>query len=247
MFLKRILGDRIPPHSGIAESVLRCSIAYNRHGGYCVPSSSRRRPAARKILSGGIWEPETIEYMSAHCGKGDIVHAGAYFGDFIPALSRACASGATIWAFEPNPENYRCALVTTFINELDNVVVTHAGLGARTGWLTMVTSDRKGRPLGGASRIVENRFKEGKHRYAEVQIVRIDDVVPADRQIDILQLDVEGFEQSALAGAAETLRRCRPTLILETAPEEAWLSENILPLGYRITGKAHDNVILTIE
>lgn len=212
-----------------------------------MPLSSRRRPAARKILSGEVWEPETIEYMSAHCRKGDIVHAGTYFGDFIPALSRACASGAKIWAFEPNPENYRCALVTTLINDLDNVALTKAGLGARAGSLAMMTCDRKGRSLGGASRIVESQLHGGKHQYAEVKIVRIDDVVPADRHVEVLQLDVEGFERPALAGAMETIRRCKPTLILETAPGDAWLAESILPLGYRITGKVHDNIILEVQ
>jgi hypothetical protein len=85
--------------------VLQCCIAYNKYGGYCVPLASRYRVAARKILAGEVWEPTTIEFLMSYGSHGDIVHAGAYFGDFLPALSRSCAPGAKVWAFEPNPEN----------------------------------------------------------------------------------------------------------------------------------------------
>ena len=71
--------------------------------------------------------------MSKNCGTGDLVHAGTYFGDFIPALSRVCAPDAKVWAFEPNPENYRCALITTTLNNLHNVEIKNAGLGSQEG------------------------------------------------------------------------------------------------------------------
>jgi len=70
-------------------------------------------------------------------------------------------------------------------------------------------------------------------------------VLPSDRHIAIIELDVEGFEKPALAGALETIKRCKPILILETLPEEDWLNENIFNLGYRKMGKVHENTILT--
>lgn len=84
-------------------------ISHNEYGKYCVPKSSSIRPAARKILSGEVYEPETIEFMRVNCGDGDVVHAGAYFGDFLPALSAGMSAGGKVWAFEPNFENYYCA------------------------------------------------------------------------------------------------------------------------------------------
>jgi FkbM family methyltransferase len=228
-----------------SDAVLQCCIAYNKYGGYCVPLSSRHRPAAKKILAGDIWEPVTIEFLMSHCGSSDIVHAGTFFGDFLPALSQSLAPGATVWAFEPQPENYRCALITTYINGLENVIeLRNAGLGERQGSLSMMTADPDGRSLGGSSRIVKQCGDESS---ISVQIVTIDDIVPSDRNVSIIQLDVEGFEQPALSGALMTIRRCRPILVLETLPEERWLSENILQLGYRIDGTIHDNTVLRAE
>ena len=99
-------------YAGENKSVLQCCVAYNDFGGYCIPFSSKHRPSVQLVMSGGIWEPETIRYMTANCAGGDIVHAGTYFGDFIPALPMACSVGTKLWAFEPNPENYRRSLGT---------------------------------------------------------------------------------------------------------------------------------------
>ncbi len=225
-------------------SVLQCCVSYNKYGGYCLPLSSLHRPAAQKILSGDVWEPDTIEFMRMNSTGDDIVHAGTYYGDFIPALSMSCRNDAKVWAFEPNPENFRCAQITMSINKLRNVEIWNAGLGADKGVLPMMTCDEIGRPLGGASRLYEENCDNKKGRFAEVEIVSLDDALPSDRQIAIIQLDVEGFEKPALAGALETIKRCKPILILETLPEEDWLNENIFSLGYRKTGRVHSNTIL---
>ena len=95
-----------------AAGGLSAVIAYNEFGGYVIPNESIDRPAAQSVLSGAVWEKTTIEYMIAQAGGGDIVHAGTYFGDFLPALSVGIAPGAKVWAFEPNSVNYRCAAMT---------------------------------------------------------------------------------------------------------------------------------------
>jgi FkbM family methyltransferase len=231
-------------YAGDSASVLQCQVAYNKYGGYCIPLSSRFRPTARRIISGGVWEPDTLEFLVARCGDGDIVHAGAYFGDFLPALSQAVRPGATVWAFEPNPENHRCAALTIAINDLPNVVLTNGGLGAEHGSLRMVTSDESGRSLGGASWIVPEAGSNNKERTIAVDIVTVDEVVGRDRRVSIIQLDVQGFEQQALAGALKTIKRCKPLLVLEGMPEEAWLTENILSLGYQIERQIHANTVL---
>lgn len=226
--------------------VLRCYVSYNKFGGYCIPQSSHHRPAAQKILAGGIWEPDTIDFITRHAGNGDIVHAGTYFGDFIPALSRTCIESAKLWAFEPNPENYRCALITIAINHLNNVDIKKAGLGAQTGSLSMEITDEKGIGLGGASRLIEGQ-RNNRRQFTNVDILRLDDILPPERRITILQLDVEGFEQQALTGSMETIKRCKPIIILENLPESSWLAENILCMGYQVSGKLHENTILSVE
>jgi FkbM family methyltransferase len=232
-----------------SPTVLKCIVSYNKYGGYCVPESSRHRPAAKTILSNDVHEPKTIEYLISNCADGDIVHAGTYFGDFLPALSQACSSKAKIWAFEPNPENYKCARITTYINDINNVELINAGLGERKEMLVMLTSDKNGKACGGASKILTHETDNIPGGTQVVQILTIDETILPDRKVSIIQLDVEGHEKQALSGALKTIQRCLPIIIVEVNPkstliESAWFTENILVLGYKITKFAHGNAVL---
>lgn len=221
-------------------------IAENKHGRYCVPAASAWRPAAKAVLQGGVWEGKTLSFMHRNCGHGDIVHAGAYFGDFLPALSKSLFGAAHLWAFEPSSENYACARRTVELNALQNVTLVHAGLGAAAGMQTFKTGRASDPSLGGASRAVKHRQPGGA--YEEVPIVAVDDLVPIDRPVAIIQLDVEGFEQEALTGALKTIRYHRPILILENVPkDDDWFAREILSLGYGEISKVHGNRVFEIR
>ena len=233
------------------NSILRSLIAYNKYGAYCVPLSSSHRPAAQMILSSDIYEPQTIEYMRANCKSGDIVHAGTYFGDFLPALSSGLAENSLVWAFEPNPENFRCAKITLELNDIQNIKLQNAGLGAKQEQLHIQTKDIHGQSLGGASRVISDAANINVPLQS-VNILTIDDTVPSDREIAILQLDVEGHEQQALSGALLTIKRCRPIIILEVWPNSPllasdWFAKNITALGYQQTGQLHGNIVFACK
>lgn len=51
-----------------------------------------------------------------------------------------------------------------------------------------------------------------------------------------IKIDVEGFEQGVLQGGLETLRRCRPALLLERNQGSASLDALLAPLGYQEMG-----------
>jgi len=230
-------------------NALKCGVAYNRYGAYCVPASSVHRPAAATIMNGHVYEPDTIEFLRANCGAGDIVHAGTYFGDFLPAISAACQG--KVWAFEPNHENFRCARVTLLLNDLANVSLTRAALGARSENRRLLTVDPDGLPRGGASTLLSDEAPSSG-QVEVVPVVCIDDAVPPDRPVSIIQLDVEGHEAEALAGALRTIERCRPVIVVEVLAGSGllaspWFHENILALGYRMTGTIHGNAVLLPE
>ena len=130
-------------------ATLDCLIGRNEYGAYCVPRSSRHRPAAQAILQRSVFEPDTLSLMRST--PGDVIHAGTFFGDFLPALA---SRDAIVWAFEPNRESYRCACITAALNDLQNVRLTHAALSDAPGEATLATSDRRGVSYGGGSHLV---------------------------------------------------------------------------------------------
>lgn len=230
----------------LKKEVLNVSIAYNKYGAYCVPLSSQHRTLNQRILKGEVFEPETIEYICDNVGEGDVIHAGTCFGDFLPAISKAVHKDAHVWAFEPNSENYRCAQITVTLNHLSNVHLINAGLGEMTSTLEMQIQDSKGRGLGGSSKIVETSTKD--MMIEEINIVSLDKIVPQDRQISILQLDVEGHEEQTLKGALKLIERCRPILVLENDHgiiNSSWFKKNILSKGYEVGPKLHYNRIVS--
>lgn len=239
---RRMVGDTMFLAAELATPpALKGAVCYNRYGGYFVPESARYRIDAGTVLKGDVWEPDTLEFIRSRCADGGVVHAGTFFGDMLPGICSALAPGARLWAFEPNPESYRCAKVTAAINGLDNIELTRAGLGEAPGRLFLRTRKDDGSSLGGTCHIEECPSGEGE----TIDIVRIDDVV--NGPVSVIHLDVEGHERAALAGALQTLQRCRPILLLEELTDaltgSAWFSENVLSLGYRRTGRVHDNAI----
>ena len=252
LFDPKTPGDRVKAKKLIkSNNCLPCVIADTPHGLYCVPESSMQRPAARLILAGHVHEEQTQHYISRCGSRGDVVMAGTYFGDFLPAASRACAAGFQVWGFEPNPENFRCANITRNLNNLENVTLQNLALGQRPETLHLLTTDVFGRALGGASRVVESDYKPvGRQALTMVNVARIDDLVPADRPISLIQLDVEGHEVAVLQGAMETLKRSLPALILEDKMgdrqllQDPWLAEHLLPMGYAQTAHIDGNLVL---
>lgn len=230
------------------EFTLDGTIAYNKYGGYCTPYTAQQESVVQTILKGEVYEPETIQYIIDHCGTGDVVQAGAFFGDFLPGIAKNISKNAIVWTFEPSSEYYRCSQITILINNLKNVKLFPVGLGAEKSAQKLQIATADGRQLGGASRIIDS--ENGK--FVPITIETLDSIIPEDRNISILQLDLEGFEIPALKGAIKTIKRCKPILILEILSHNDilandWFTNNILSLGYQISGKVHNNTIVSIQ
>lgn len=52
----------------------------------------------------------------------------------------------------------------------------------------------------------------------EIPMVRLDDMLPDETDIDLIKLDCEGYELFALRGGEQLLKRCRPIICVEQKP-----------------------------
>lgn len=239
--MRKTKAPKFTKYKGASDSVLQCIIAYNKYGGYCVPLSGYFHSAPQTIFKGNVWEKETTEFIISNLGNGDIIHAGTFFGDSLPAISNANKDNIT-WAFEPNPESYRCASITKIINNLNNVKLFNKGLGECNSCEKMKTVNNKnGQSMGGGSRMASKAKTYSKDSLIDVEVVAIDEVIPHDRKIDVIHLDIEGFEKEALSGAINTIKRCKPILVIETLPDSEWLTDNIIKIGYKMHKAKIDN------
>ena len=106
-------------------------------------------------MNGDAWERETVDLLRTSRPSGDIVHAGTFSGDFLPSLARSRTGDARIWAFEPNRESYRCAQVIVILNDLRQVVLTHAALDEKPDGGRLAVRSTDGLALGGGSHWVD--------------------------------------------------------------------------------------------
>ncbi|MBK7095785.1 MAG: FkbM family methyltransferase [Saprospiraceae bacterium] len=220
-------------------------IASNEYGLYCVPLSTLNRPTSKEILKGNIYEKETIAFVINNYVDGDIITAGTFFGDFLPAFSKVVGINGKIWAFEPNPDNYKCSQITVLLNDLKNIELFNNALGEKKEQSFLKIKENDGTFLGGASSVSIENIKFN----VPIGIVTVDDSISSDRNISLIQLDVEGHELFVLKGSLKTIQRCTPTLIIEdnnNTRESDWFKENILKLGYKFVDSVHDNYIYQI-
>lgn len=134
-----------------------------------------------------------------------------------------------VYAFEPNPEPLR--ILPSVVAR--NVTVLPIAVSDRSGTANLqISRSASGWTSNGAT--LETAARAPFELTVDVR--RIDDLDVGD--VSFIKVDVEGHEQAVLAGARETIARCRPVVMLEV--ERSHLgdaaSENLRrlsDLGYR--------------
>jgi FkbM family methyltransferase len=160
----------------------------------------------------------SIEWAIAACPQRRIaVQAGGNIGLWPKRLAE---SFTHVLTFEPEPVSRACLEKNVY----KNVIVSSAALGAELGTCSI---DRKS--LG------SHKVTDG----GDIEVVTIDSLDLVD--LDLLQLDVEGYEWHALMGGFETISRCQPVIQVELrnfteryGQTDTAVRELLASLGYRL-------------
>jgi len=237
--------DFIDPTT-VAEPDFAYRIASNEYGHYCIPEEFAEGEVAKLLLKGGTYEAKTLALMRRIVGHGDIVTGGAFVGTFFAALSHALKPHAALHSFEPNQTSFCAALKTIALNGLRNVTLSPSAVGATEGTLFLRTRQENGNAVAAASHIVDAGTDEG---IVQVAAAPLDSLIPADRDVSVLHLDLCGYEHPALKGARELITRCRPTLVLDAARPNirrqhlALLNAQFPDLNYVMGGQIEQNTV----
>lgn len=192
-----------------------------------------------------------FQYDNSKLGPqyGDyIIDCGAYIGDtvelYINRLDRKCK----IYAIEAYPPNYERLLYTIKQNKIEgNVIPLNIAVDSKPGTIKMPISDRNINP--------RKSIKDTSNaNYFEVNVDTIDGLVEKLKipKIDFIKMDIEGSELEALKGAANTIKKYKPSLVLSAyhVPEHIWELVDMakkLNNNYKIFAGHHPKCIYEIE
>lgn len=163
----------------------------------------------------GVYEPEIAkllrdqaERLRRERGSITFIDIGANVGMHSLHMAQVCDR---VIAFEPNPVYAERLRGNVERNNLGNVELRQVGLGAEQGRIAYATD---------ADVSTGHFAKLSKQQPGMVELpVRTGDDALADvPQIDLIKIDVDGFDPEVLRGLRDRLHRDRPTVAIEWTP-----------------------------
>ncbi len=145
-----------------------------------------------------------------------VLDIGTNIGTTLLQLARRVGSEGRVQGFEPEPANFVKARKNLQLNSwAAHAQIANIGLGRQNGTLKMFQVSEKNR---GMNRILPAGQGEAK-AFPSVEVsVRVLDEFLQEAQIekvDLVKIDVEGFELNVLRGASRLLDQMRPVLFIE--------------------------------
>ena len=149
---------------------------------------------------GRAFEPEILAALQRWVRRGDtVVDIGANIGYFTAHLARLVGADGCVHAFEPDPANFALLVENMRANKLAWVQLHQAAVGAQPGKATLHISEYNG----GMHRLYDSVCCTGPGLDVAVQTV---DQLLVGSRIDLIKIDIEGYEPAALMGAQACLR-----------------------------------------
>lgn len=180
-----------------------------------------------EILARRTYEPHVTGVLLSTLGTGQVfVDVGANIGYFSVLAARTVGPSGHVTAIEPLVRNVRLLLANAALNGLDNIDVKPFAVAEREGFLTLMS-------MGSIASSRELRFDDLTTTNAlEFSYASTIDTIVGDACVDVLKIDIDGFDHKAMVGAKTCLERWRPQLFIEFSPDALARFSGIEPIAY---------------
>jgi len=193
---------------------------------FIVPDWLRIRERAWRERRKGEKEIKIIPDLLVNCNRA--IDIGANVGVWSYWLSKHAKK---VESFEPNPKIFN---VLKNI-KIKNVNTYNIALSNKSGSVDLlIPKGSKGFSNQGAS--LSSIKVQGEHKSLSIQAKCLDEYNFLD--VNFIKIDVEGHEHEVIEGAKETIKKCKPTMVIEMEekhnkiPIEDQIS-SVEKLGYR--------------
>jgi FkbM family methyltransferase len=169
-----------------------------------------------QIWAFGSFEEHFAELFRQLVKKGErCIDVGANVGVHTVRLGKLVGPFGEVTAIEPDPDVARRNRANVALNQLNNVRVIEAAASDHEG-----DSVQLYRPDDRDSNRARASMRQHEYLTGEavsVPTVTVDGI--SDKPVALIKIDVEGCESAVISGAAQTIRRYRPSIVYEYAPD----------------------------
>ena len=139
----------------------------------------------------------------------NIIDAGGYIVD--SAIVFSDYTDKNIYSFEPFLQNYNLMLKTIELNKKNNIIPVNMALGNENKEISIYSNS----DTASSGISVETKQSDINSFENKVKMVTLDSYVKENNiEVGLIKTDLEGFEQSFLKGAIETIKEQKPVLII---------------------------------
>ena len=158
------------------------------------------------------WETTIAAILEQKLERGGtFIDIGANIGYFSLEAATLVGEGGRVIAFEPLPFLAEQLRTSIQLNGFSNIDVRQLALGDSVGEQKIEL--QRGN-IGGSSLVKE---LDSGH-FETVKVARLDDELAGIDRVDLIKIDVEGYEYEVLKGAQAVLQKHQPTLVMEFSP-----------------------------
>ena len=191
--------------------------------------------ADRHVLQYGAFEKSHLFFLRDVSRGGVFLDVGAHKGLYSLFMSRYQKQVHAFEPYEPVLKKFRSLVAS---NGIRNIVIHPVGLGDKHERLAFAKPEGNNMVMGSFV------FANNNAQHEQLEIVTGDEALKnaGVTEVELIKMDIEGFEQPALLGLSETLARSRPIVLFELSlgahqPRLFKSMEQILnafPSGYKL-------------
>jgi FkbM family methyltransferase len=163
----------------------------------------------RSIFTGG-WEPETIAFLRREIRSGDVaIEVGANVGAHTLIIAQAVGSTGKVYAFEATS-----SAVAKLQRNIELNPILAPRIDVQTRFVTNHEEDDPQRAIRSSWKV--NQPSE-PWELVKAESISLDAFAAKTglARLDLLKIDVDGYDYKVLAGATGIIKKFRPTLFVE--------------------------------
>jgi FkbM family methyltransferase len=173
---------------------------------------------APHLILEGIWEQWVMNCFLRVLRPGmTVVDVGANVGYYTLLAARAVGPGGRVHAFEPEPLNFRLLKRSLMANGLHWVNASDKALWDEAGTRLLFTTTAEGGR--GGHTLIDDPATSTRPRIT-VETITLDEVLAADRRVDVMKMDAEGAEPRIFDGMRRVVEASpRLKIVMEFSPQ----------------------------